>query len=118
MARLVTLRRRGDFLAAARGLRAGRPGFTLQGCARGAGEGEPGEIRVGYTCSRKVGGAVERNRAKRRLREVARKVLAEQGVPGWNYVLVGRPEATATRPFAAMVDDLHKALERLHGARR
>ena len=69
----------------------------------------PGAIRVGYTCSKKVGNAVARNRAKRRLRAAARAVLPERGVPGWDYVLIGRPEVTAARPFASLCDDLASA---------
>lgn len=72
-------------------------------------------IRVGFTCSKKVGNAVARNRAKRRLREVARLILPELGRPGWDYVLIGRPQATATRPFDALQDDLRYALRKLHG---
>lgn len=93
-------------------LRASTPGFSLQGRARDAGEATG--VRVGYTCSKKVGNAVARNRAKRRLREVARAVIAREGRDGWDYVLVGRPEATATLPFAQLLSDLSAALARLH----
>jgi ribonuclease P protein component len=113
---LVTLTRRADFLAAARGRRQTRPGLMLQARRRGPGEA-PDAIRVGFTCSRKVGNAVARNRAKRRLRAAARAVLAEHGRPGWDYVLIGRPEATAARPFAALCDDLRSALGAAGAAR-
>lgn len=56
-----------------------------------------------------------RNRAKRRLREVARLVLSEHGRNGWDYVLVGRKDVTATRPFDQMQDDLIRALRKIHG---
>lgn len=74
----------------------------------------PDAIRVGFTCSKKVGNAVARNRAKRRLREVARKLLPKIGQPGWDYVLIGRATATAQRPFEDLQGDLIYALKKLH----
>ncbi|KMK68217.1 ribonuclease P protein component [Puniceibacterium sp. IMCC21224] len=71
-------------------------------------------IGVGFTCSKKVGNSVARNRAKRRLREVARLLLPSLGKPGWDYVLIGRFEATARRPFADLQGDLRYALKKLH----
>ena len=61
-----------------------------------------------------LGNAVARNRAKRRLREIARLVLPQAGRAGWDYVLVGRHTATATRDFALMQADLKRALDRVH----
>ena len=112
MGRPATLRRRADFVRASGAWRASTPGFSLQGRLRAPGEAEG--PRVGYTASRKVGNAVARNRAKRRLREVARAVLPREGRDGWDYVLVGRPEATATLPFAQLLADLSSALARVH----
>ena len=108
-----TLTRRADFLRAARARRIAMPAFLLQARQRGADETAEG-IRIGFTCSKKVGNAVARNRAKRRLREIARAVLPVEGRPGWDYVLIGRKDETATRNFAAMTDDLARALRRLH----
>ncbi len=71
-------------------------------------------MRVGFTCSKKVGNAVARNRAKRHLREVARLVLPLHGRHGWDYVLVGRAEVTATRDFHQMQADLIRALAAVH----
>ncbi len=111
---LAGLRRRADFLAAARARRAGTPGFLLQARRREAAEADPDTARMGFTCSRKVGNAVARNRAKRRLRAIAREVLPEAGRPGWDYVLVGRAGATAERPYPLLVADLRHALGRVH----
>ena len=83
--------------------------------ARKRREHEPARgIRVGFTCSKKVGNAVARNRAKRRLREVARMVLPQHGKTGWDYVLIGRAEMTAQRPFLDLQADLIYALTKLH----
>ncbi len=114
---VTTLTKRADFLRAAQGRRQGMPGFLLQARERGPEESEPGTIRVGFTCSRKLGNAVARNRAKRRLREIARAVLPLHGRPGWDYVLVGRPEATASRDFADLKADLVRALGKIHGSK-
>ena len=112
---LTRLRRRADFLRAARARRRPTPGFILQARRRSPEEGEPGTIRVGFTCSRKVGNAVARNRAKRRLREAARLVLPLEGHPDWDYVLIGRRDETSTRPFDRLLHDLGSALARVHG---
>ena len=71
-------------------------------------------MRVGFTCSKKVGNAIARNRAKRRLREVARAILPQDGREGWDYVLIGRPEVTAALPFNQLHSDLRHALARVH----
>lgn len=107
---LEVMRKRADFLRAARAKRSGQPGFLLQARARGD-EDAP---RVGYTCSKKIGNAVARNRAKRRLREVARMVLSTEAKHGWDYVLVGRPNETISRPFAQLVADLKRAVAKVH----
>lgn len=106
-----TLRKRADFLACARGRRQGTAGMMVQGLDRGDG----GPVRVGFTCSKKVGNAVARNRAKRRLREVARLLLPDHGRPGWDYVLIGSRDRTADRDFADLRNDLLHALKKLHG---
>jgi ribonuclease P protein component len=107
----VRLKRRADFLRAAAARRQGVPGFLLQARARGDGDLA---VRVGFTCSKKVGNAVARNRAKRRLREIARLALPRLARPGWDYVLVGRPGATAEREFSLLLQDLERALHSVH----
>lgn len=108
------MRQRADFLAAARAQRVPMPAFLVQARQRDPSEPSQTPVRVGFTCSKKVGNAVARNRAKRRLREVARAVVPIEGRPGWDYVLIGRADATATHPFDAMKDDLSRALRKLH----
>jgi len=108
-----TLKRRREFLACARARKSVMPGMIVQ-----ARPGDGPAPRVGYTCSRKVGKAVTRNRARRRLRAVAREILPRQGRQGWDYVLVGRAGATVERPFDLLRQDLQTALDRLHRPRR
>jgi ribonuclease P protein component len=108
------LQQRADFLRAARAQRVPMPAFLLQARLRDVAEPSQTPIRVGFTCSKKVGNSVARNRAKRRLREIARAVLPVDGAPGWDYVLIGRADATATHPFEAMKTDLARALRKLH----
>lgn len=112
---LRVLRRRADFVAASKAARQGMPGVLLQARRRGAGEAvDPRAIRIGFTASRKIGNAVARNRAKRRLRAVARQLLPALGRPGWDYVLVARPGVTVDRPFDALCADVRSALGKVH----
>jgi ribonuclease P protein component len=103
---MLRLKQRADFLAAATGAKVATAGFVLQGRNRDDG----GPARIGFTVSRKVGTAVERNRVRRRLREIVRH---SDGLrPGYDYVLVGRRTALS-RPFDRMIEDFKNALERL-----
>ena len=111
---ISTLRHRPEFLRAASARRQGTGGFLLQ--ARFRNDGKPA-VQVGFTASKKIGNAVFRNRAKRRLREVARAVLPHLAQPGWDYVLVARPGATVDRSFTLLLSDLETALRSVHGGR-
>jgi ribonuclease P protein component len=116
------LRRRGEFLRVAEaGRKCAVPGLVLQACPDGRTPGgqadAPGAgLRYGLTVSRKVGGAVVRNRVRRRLRAVAESVLPRHAAPGHDYVLIGR-STTANRPFAALLEDLTTALRRVRAYR-
>ncbi|WP_420861367.1 ribonuclease P protein component [Algirhabdus cladophorae] len=106
------LTKRRDFIAASKARRQGTKGLMLQGRARG--DDDP-QIRVGFTCSKKVGNAVARNRAKRRLRAIAFEILPREAQSGWDYVLIGRHQATAQRDFTDLKSDLSYALTKVHG---
>ncbi|HEY2527160.1 MAG TPA: ribonuclease P protein component [Xanthobacteraceae bacterium] len=103
------LRRRADFRAAAAGIRAAGRAFVLQARRRG----DDGAARVGFTVSRQVGNAVERNRVRRRLREIVRLAAASALHAGHDYVLIGRRAALATS-FAEMMREFAAALSRIH----
>ena len=102
------LKQRADFLAVASGARVNRDGFVLQRRSRG----DQGPIRVGFTVTKKNGTAPQRNRIRRRLRELVKQVGVISLRPHSDYVLVGRRTAL-TREFAVMLDDLRSALRRL-----
>ena len=103
------LRRRADFLAANGGRRAATPGFVL--LVRPRGDGDPA-IRLGITVTKKVGGAVVRNRMKRRFRALARELMPEAGIAGADHVLIGRAGGVE-RDFGLLRGELAKALAKL-----
>jgi ribonuclease P protein component len=102
------LRQRADFLAVANGARANSAAFVVQGRLRD----DDGPIRVGFTVTKKNGTATERNRIRRRLRELVKRLDVIPMRPHHDYVLVGR-RAALHRDFATMLDDLRQALLRL-----
>ena len=103
--RLTRLKKRREFLrAASRGKRAAKPGLVLQALALP----EP-SLRLGFTVTKKIGNAVIRNRARRRLKEAVRLTLPSMRLSGWDLVLIGR-DATAERPFLLLIEDLRAAL--------
>lgn len=111
-ARLGRLTRRAEFLRiAAVGRKFSTPGLVLQA----APSDQPGP-RLGFTCSRKVGNAVARNRARRRLRAAAREVMPDAAAPDRDYVLIGRVD-TIDRPYELLKQDLRMALKRVGALR-
>jgi ribonuclease P protein component len=104
------LRQRADFLAAATGAKAPTSTFVLQMRRR-----QNGPIRVGFTVTKKVGSAVERNRIRRRLREVVKLSLPTPMRPGHDYVLIGR-RAALNAPFERIKEEFDRALRRVHTA--
>ena len=109
---MITLKHRQDFIKAAQSSRHRARGLILM--ARYRGEESTDDIRVGFTSSKRIGGACTRNRAKRRLREAARIVLTKSGRPGWDYVLVSIAHKTLKRKFSSLLMDLNLALQKVH----
>ena len=106
---LERLTQRKDFLRLAHAQRVHSTSFVLQ--SRNRKDDAP--MRIGFTCSKKVGNAVARNKAKRRLREIARWIMPQEGQAGNDYVLIGRANVTATTNFSAMQAELSTALQKL-----
>ena len=106
------LRQRADFLAAASGIRSAAAAFVLQARKRI----DDGPARVGFTVSKKVGNAVERNRVRRRLREIVRAAGSNWIRAGHDYVLIGRRAALKV-PFARIAEEFEGALRRMHAGR-
>jgi ribonuclease P protein component len=102
------LKKRADFLACAQAPSCAKGAVVIQARARD----EAPLVRAGFTATKRIGGAVQRNRAKRRMREAARLLLPELAHPGFDYVFIARGGAT-TRPWVRLLDDVKSALIRL-----
>jgi ribonuclease P protein component len=109
--RLTTIKTRADFLAANAGKRASMPGFILLVRDR---EDSDQAMRVGFTVTKKIGGAVVRNRMKRRFRALAREIVPAKGVPGADHVMIGRSRGIE-REFSLLRTELESALDKLRG---
>ena len=102
------LKKRADFIAAAQGPRIARPAFVVQSRLRD----DTGPARIGFTVTRKVGTATERNRVRRRLREMVRLAGVIAPPSPRDYVIVGR-RAALDHEFSVMIEDFRSALMRL-----
>src|SRR5437764_8589202 len=107
--RLITLKKRADFVAANAGQRVSTPGFLL--LVRDRQDADPA-MRVGFTVTKKIGGAVIRNRMKRRFRELAREIVPANGFAGADHVMIGRAKGVE-RDFGLLRTELVSALDRL-----
>jgi ribonuclease P protein component len=105
--RLSTIKKRADFLAANGGRRASTPGFIL--LVRDRKDQDP-SMRVGFTVTRKIGGAVVRNRMKRRFRALAREIVPAKGFAGSDHVMIGRARGVE-RDFGLLRSELTQALD-------
>lgn len=115
---LVTLKKRAEFLRIRGGARCATPSFVLETRPRAVPEvasGDRAGPRFGFTVTKQIGGAVERNRIKRRLRAAVSLLGAGKAVPIHDYVLIARAGALS-RPFADLQKDLERALQRVHHA--
>lgn len=119
---LARIKKRADFLRIAGQRRKwATPGLILQAAPSPVTEEvaatrQAGAISVGFTCSKKVGNSVARNRARRRLKAAVDEVFPQLAQPGLDYVVIGRQE-TVARPYSLLLQDLRTALKRVGGLR-
>jgi ribonuclease P protein component len=105
---IARIQKRVDFLACAKAPACARGAVLVQARARD----ETPLVRAGFTATKRIGGAVQRNRAKRRMREAARLLLPDLAHPGFDYVFIARGGVT-TRPWPRLLDAVKSALLRL-----
>ena len=104
-----------DYAQMRRGHIISTSGFILQGRARDSYSlVNPNVARYGLTCSKRIGNAVKRNRAKRRLRSLVVNILPRSGLAGWDYVLIGKINSTESLTFDTLKETLSIALEKMH----
>lgn len=117
---LETLKKRAEFLRVRGGSRWSAPSFTLEGKPRveaSASGDHEGPARFGFTVTKKLGGAVVRNRIRRRLKSAVSEIGPTFAKPGFDYVIIARPPAL-TQPYAAIKKELEDAFHRVHHPRR
>ena len=114
MTAIGRLKTRAEFLYVRSGTRYVTPSLVLQARRRADGEAdESGLARFGFTATKKLGGAVIRNRARRRLKEAVRQAGPSHALAGYDYVLIAR-EGTVQRRFTALLKDLERAFAKVH----
>jgi ribonuclease P protein component len=112
--RVITLKRRSDYLRVRKGARCATAAFVLEAKARGPACAAPADgPRFGFTVTRHIGKAVERNRMRRRLKAAVRDAAPNHAKREFDYVLIAR-RAALTSQFAALVGELARALARVH----
>lgn len=111
--RVKTLKKRAEFQRVRKGARFATPAFVLEAKERRDEEPGAGTPRFGFTITRQVGKAVERNRIRRRLKAAIGGVVADHAKGDFDYVVIARRPAL-TEEFAALVSELVKAFGRVH----
>ena len=106
---LGKITKKSDYLKMKTGLKFVTPGFIIQGRSRKKEcNFDPYQIRYGLTCSKRVGNAVKRNRAKRRLRALVKNIIPIEGLKGWDYVLIGKEKTTEEISFKILETNLKR----------
>ncbi len=112
---LEKLTKHADYVEMRKGHKIPTSGFILQGKLRTSDSViNPNVARYGLTCSKRIGNAVRRNRAKRRLRSLVTNVLPGSALEGWDYVLIGKVNSTENLPFVILKKELSAALTKIH----